>query len=94
MLVRVWLPDRPGALGLVASRIGSVGADIVGVDVVERGDPGDARVARRCVDLGAARVEGQGTGERVLAATGSDHEGLHGPSAYRPAKRRLTTSVG
>jgi len=38
VLVRVWLPDRPGALGLVASRIGSVGADIVGVDVVERGD--------------------------------------------------------
>ena len=38
VLVRVWLPDRPGALGLVASRIGSVGADIVGVDVVERGE--------------------------------------------------------
>jgi len=38
VLVRVWLPDRPGALGLVASRIGSAGADIVGVDVVERGD--------------------------------------------------------
>jgi hypothetical protein len=38
VLVRVWLPDRPGALGLVASRIGSVGGDIVGVDVVERGD--------------------------------------------------------
>jgi hypothetical protein len=38
VLIRVWLPDRPGALGLVASRIGSVGADIVGVDVVERGD--------------------------------------------------------
>jgi len=38
VLVRIWLPDRPGALGLVASRIGSVGADIVGVDVVERGD--------------------------------------------------------
>jgi hypothetical protein len=38
VLVRVWLPDRPGALGLVASRIGSVGADIVGIDVVERGD--------------------------------------------------------
>ena len=37
-LVRVWLPDRPGALGLVASRIGSVGGDIVGVDVVERGE--------------------------------------------------------
>ncbi len=35
--VRVWLPDRPGALGLVASRIGSLGADIVGIDVLERG---------------------------------------------------------
>ncbi len=37
VLVRVWLPDRPGALGLVAARIGAVGGDIVGVDVVERG---------------------------------------------------------
>jgi hypothetical protein len=37
VLVRVWLPDRPGALGLVASRIGSVGGDIVGMDVLERG---------------------------------------------------------
>jgi hypothetical protein len=36
MVVRVWLPDRPGALGLVASRIGALGADIVGVDVLER----------------------------------------------------------
>jgi hypothetical protein len=38
VLIRVWLPDRPGALGLVASRIGSVGGDIVGIDVVERGE--------------------------------------------------------
>jgi hypothetical protein len=37
VLVRVWLPDRPGALGLVASRVGSVGGDIVGIDVLERG---------------------------------------------------------
>ena len=36
--IRVWLPDRPGALGLVASRIGSLGADIVGIEVLERGD--------------------------------------------------------
>jgi hypothetical protein len=36
VLVRVWLPDRPGALGLVASRIGAVRGDIVGVDVLER----------------------------------------------------------
>jgi hypothetical protein len=36
VLVRVWLPDRPGALGLVASRIGAVDGDIVGIDVLER----------------------------------------------------------
>ena len=38
LLVRVWLPDRPGALGLVASRIGAVRGDIVGIDVLETGD--------------------------------------------------------
>jgi len=38
MVLRIWLPDRPGALGHVASRIGALGADIVGVDVLERGE--------------------------------------------------------
>lgn len=38
LLVRVWLPDRPGALGLVASRIGAVRGDIVGVDILERSE--------------------------------------------------------
>ncbi len=38
MILRVWLPDRPGALGQVASRIGSVRGDIAGVEVVDRGD--------------------------------------------------------
>jgi hypothetical protein len=37
LVVRVWLPDRPGALGAVASRIGSVGGDVVGIDILERG---------------------------------------------------------
>ncbi len=36
-MVRVWLPDRPGALGLVASRIGAVRAEIVGIEILERG---------------------------------------------------------
>jgi len=35
-LVRVRLLDRPGALGLVASRIGAVGGDIVAIDICER----------------------------------------------------------
>ena len=36
-LVRVWQPDRPGALGAVASRIGAVRGDVVGIDILERG---------------------------------------------------------
>ena len=36
-MVRVWMPDRPGALGQVASRIGAVGGDVVGIDILERG---------------------------------------------------------
>lgn len=35
--VRVWLPDKPGALGRVASSIGSVGASLVGIDILEHG---------------------------------------------------------
>jgi ACT domain len=37
-LLRVGLPDRPGALGAVASRIGAVRADVVAVDIVGRGE--------------------------------------------------------
>lgn len=36
-LVRVWMPDRPGALGAVASRIGAVRGDLIGIDILERG---------------------------------------------------------
>ncbi len=35
-VLRVQMPDRPGALGLVASRIGAVGADIISIDIVQR----------------------------------------------------------
>lgn len=37
-MLRVVLPDRPGSLGAVASALGEAGADILGVDVVERVD--------------------------------------------------------
>jgi len=36
-LLRVSVPDRPGALGALASAIGEAGGDITAVDVVERG---------------------------------------------------------
>jgi hypothetical protein len=35
-LLRLVLPDRPGALGAVATALGVVGADILSVDVIER----------------------------------------------------------
>jgi hypothetical protein len=40
-LLRIVLPDRPGALGAVATALGLVGADILGLDVIER-SPGCA----------------------------------------------------
>ncbi|MEI8241479.1 MAG: hypothetical protein WCI22_18865, partial [Actinomycetota bacterium] len=36
-VVRVWLPDLPGALAQVAGRIGAVGGDVVGIEILERG---------------------------------------------------------
>jgi len=40
-LLRLVLPDRPGALGAVATALGHVGADIMSVDIIER-SPGFA----------------------------------------------------
>jgi hypothetical protein len=36
-VVRVWVPDRPGALGQVASRVGALHGDVVGIEILERG---------------------------------------------------------
>lgn len=36
-VLRVWLPDRPGALGSVATRVGAVRGDVIGIDIIERG---------------------------------------------------------
>jgi hypothetical protein len=35
-VLRIWMADRPGALGAVAGRIGAVGGDVVGIDILER----------------------------------------------------------
>lgn len=37
LVVRLWLPDRPGALGQVASRIGAVRGDLLAIDILESG---------------------------------------------------------
>ncbi len=35
-LLRVWLPDRPGALAAVAARIGALKGDVLSLEIVER----------------------------------------------------------
>ncbi len=47
--MRLWLPDRPGALGQVASRIGAVRGEIVGIEILERG--GGRAIDELVVDL-------------------------------------------
>ena len=47
--VRLWVPDRPGALGAVASRIGAVRGDLIGIDILERG--GGRAIDELVVDL-------------------------------------------
>lgn len=82
-VIRMWLPDRPGALGQVASRIGAVRGDVVGIDILER-DGGQA-VDELVVELPDAdlldllvaevrQVDGVGVEEVRRAA-----EALHDP---------------
>lgn len=47
--MRVWLPDRPGALGAIATGIGSAGGDLVGIDILERG--GDRVIDELTIEL-------------------------------------------
>ncbi len=52
-VVRVWLPDRPGALGQVASRIGAVHGDVIGDRHPRaRRRPGRRRARRRRARVG------------------------------------------
>jgi hypothetical protein len=36
-VLRLWVTDRPGSLGQVAAAIGAAGADVVGIEILERG---------------------------------------------------------
>jgi hypothetical protein len=73
LVVRVWLPDRPGALGAVASRIGGVGGDVHEIEVVDRG-------AERAVDEFLVTVPDEVTDDllarEIAAVDGVDVEEL------------------
>ncbi len=53
-VLRISLPDRPGALGPVASRIGAVGGDIVAIHILERVE--DNAVDEFVVELAGAHL--------------------------------------
>jgi hypothetical protein len=63
LVVRVWLPDRPGALGAVASRVGAVRGDVIGIDIIERG-------AGRAVDELVVDLPEEGLVDLLLAEIG------------------------
>ena len=51
-VVRLWLADRPGSLGEIATKIGEAGGDLVGIDILER--DGARAVDELTVELPAA----------------------------------------
>lgn len=99
-VVRVWLPDRPGALGQVAGRIGAVRGDVVGIDILERGGgrvidelvvamPADTTVGALVASI--AQVEGVDV-EDVQRVVGERHE--PGLAALDLAGRVAATAPG
>jgi hypothetical protein len=73
-LLRVVLPDKPGSLGAVATALGNAGADILGVDVVERGQ-GHA-VDDLAVELHSGRLETHHELELIDQIAGDPENGL------------------
>ena len=84
-MVRVWLPDRPGALGQVASRIGAVKGDVVGIDILERG-------GGRAVDDLVVSLPG-GSGVELLLAEIAQVDGVAVEDVRRVADDRPEPGV-
>lgn len=59
-MVRLWVSDRPGALGAVATCIGAAGGDVVGIEILERG-------AGRAIDELVVELPGPEWVDRLVA---------------------------
>ncbi len=81
-VVRIALPDRPGALGLVASRIGAVGGDIVAINILERQDG-------RAVDEFVVEI-----GQDLIELLQSEVHEVDGASVVEVRAADTTTSAG
>ncbi len=82
-VVRIGLPDRPGALGLVASRIGAVGGDIVAINILERDDG-------RAVDEFVIEIGGQ----HLIELLQKEIHEVDGASVLEIRDADSTTSAG
>ena len=79
LIVTLQLPDRPGALGSVASRIGALGADITDVRVASR----RAGIAEDIFHIDLPAAEGVDTVGLLLAEIGHV-DGVVAPSVSHP----------
>ena len=68
-VLRVWLPDRPGSLAGVAGALSEAGADVVAIDVVERG--AQTAIDDIAVDIGEVHIT-----DVVTAVSGLDGVGV------------------
>jgi len=91
-ILRVWLPDRPGALGAVASRIGAVKGDVVGIEILETG-------AGQAVDELVVQLP-DATLVDLLVAEVRQVDGVHveevrsaGPEGHDPRRATLETAA-
>jgi ACT domain-containing protein len=82
-VVRIALPDRPGALGLVASRIGAVGGDIVAINILER--DGGRAVDEFVVEIG---------GDHLIELLQTEIHEVDGVSVLEIRAADPTTSAG
>jgi len=83
-VLRVWMPDRPGALGAVASRVGAVGGDVVGIDIVDRG--GGRAVDDLIVELPETELL-ELLAREVDEVDGVDVEEIHPTDTHGPPHR-------
>jgi ACT domain-containing protein len=82
-VVKIALPDRPGALGLVASRIGAVGGDIVAINILER--EGGQAVDEFVIEIG---------GEHLIELLRSEIHEVDGSSVLEIREADSTTAAG
>jgi hypothetical protein len=84
-VVRVWLPDRPGALGQVASRVGAVRGDVVGIEILETG-------GGRAVDDLTVQLPEPGLVDLLIAEIG-EVDGVDVEDVYKVDRPRIDADL-